>query len=54
MIESWKIDVDEYRPDRDRLDSLTDQLNWLRDAGFAAVDHIWHSWMEHFVTARKG
>lgn len=40
-------------PERDRIARLADQLDWLRDAGFASVDHVWHYWMEHLIIARK-
>lgn len=46
-------DLPEDAPDRDRLSRLEDQVNWLEDAGFRSVDHIWHYWMEHFIVCRK-
>lgn len=45
--------VGQDSPERDRIAPLASQLDWLREAGFKSVDHIWHFWMEHFVIARK-
>lgn len=40
-------------PDRDRISSFAKQEQWLRDARFRSVDHVWHYWMEHFLISRK-
>ena len=40
-------------PEKDRISPLDDQLEWLKEAGFASVDYIWHFWMEHFIICRR-
>ena len=45
--------VNQNSPERDRISPLAAQIEWLKEAGFGSVDHIWHFWMEHFVICRK-
>lgn len=40
-------------PEKDRISPLAAQIEWLKEAGFGSVDHIWHFWMEHFIVCRK-
>ncbi|MDE3001570.1 MAG: class I SAM-dependent methyltransferase [Gemmatimonadota bacterium] len=40
-------------PEKDRISPLAAQIEWLKEAGFGSVDHIWHFWMEHFIICRK-
>lgn len=44
---------DEDSAEKDRISSLAAQIEWLKEAGFRSVDHIWHFWMEHFIICRK-
>lgn len=37
----------------DRITSVSNHLQWLDQAGFISVDHIWHLWMEYFIIARR-
>jgi len=45
--------VDQDSPEKDRISRLSYQIEWLKEAGFRSVDHIWHFWMEHFIICRK-
>lgn len=45
--------VDQDSPEKDRISRLSSQIEWLKEAGFQSVDHIWHFWMEHFIICRK-
>ncbi len=53
QYESAKHALAESSPERDRLSSMSDQIDNLRGAGFASVDTVWHFWMEHLVIAQK-
>jgi len=41
------------RRSHDRCASVPDQLDWLRDAGFTAVDCVWKHWEDAVLVARK-
>ncbi len=51
--EHAKSALDESSPERDRISTLDEQMQNLRDAGFSSIDRVWHFWMEHLVVARK-
>ena len=53
QLEAMKSAIEEDSPEKDRIADFTKQIEWLREAGFGSVDHIWHFWMEHFIIARK-
>ena len=40
-------------PENDRKSGFSAQVDWLSEAGFRSVDHVWHFWMAHFVICRK-
>lgn len=46
-------ETEEDSPERDRISPLAAQIEWLKEAGFRSVDHIWHFWMEHSIICRK-
>ncbi len=52
-LEEEKRMLGDDAPDRDRIAPLSAHLDWLSQAGFRSVDHVWHFWMEHFIIARK-
>ena len=52
-LEQVKARLAEDAADRDRISPYDVQMEWLEEAGFGSIDHIWHFWMEHFVIARK-
>ena len=54
QVEAAKAHLDDGCPEKDRIAPLAVHLAWLKAAGFASVDAIWHFWMEHFLIARKG
>lgn len=45
--------VSDDSPEKDRIAGFAAHIEWLNDAGFRSVDHIWHLFMEHFIIARK-
>ena len=45
--------VSDDSPEKDRIARFSSHIEWLNDAGFRSVDHIWHLFMEHFVISRK-
>jgi ubiquinone/menaquinone biosynthesis C-methylase UbiE len=52
-VEAMVSRVGEDSPEGDRISRFSSHLEWLREAGFRSVDHIWHFWMEHFIISRK-
>jgi hypothetical protein len=52
-VREMNAQVDDDSPEKDRISRLSLQLDWLKEAGFRSVDHIWHFWMEHFIICRK-
>jgi ubiquinone/menaquinone biosynthesis C-methylase UbiE len=53
QVDAMKSQLRDGSPEKDRIARLSSHLEWLREAGFRSVDHIWHFWMEHFIIARK-
>ena len=45
--------VSDDSPEKDRIAGFSAHIQWLKDAGFRSVDHIWHLFMEHFIISRK-
>lgn len=52
-MDDAKTDLAQDAPDLDRLSPFSDQIGWMKEAGFRSVDHIWHDWMEHFIICRR-
>lgn len=52
-INTMVSQVSDDSPEKDRIARFSAHIEWLNDAGFRSVDHIWHLFMEHFVISRK-
>lgn len=52
-INTMASQVSDDSPEKDRIARFTEHIEWLKDAGFRSIDHIWHLFMEHFIISRK-
>lgn len=52
-INTMVSEVNDNSPEKDRIAHFSSHIEWLNDAGFRSVDHIWHLFMEHFIISRK-
>ena len=52
-INTMVSEVSDNSPEKDRIAGFAAHIEWLNEAGFRSVDHIWHLFMEHFIISRK-
>jgi len=52
-VDAIKFQLGDSSPEKDRIARFSSHMEWLKEAGFRSVDHIWHFWMEHFIISRK-
>ncbi|MDE0687046.1 MAG: class I SAM-dependent methyltransferase [Candidatus Poribacteria bacterium] len=52
-INTMVSQVSDDSPEKDRIADFAAHMEWLNEAGFRSVDHIWHLFMEHFIISRK-
>jgi hypothetical protein len=50
--QEWEMWM-QHQADHDHHDTLTDQIDWLRNAGFSMVDCPWRYLLWAVVQARK-
>jgi len=53
QVDAMKSQLGDNSPEKDRIACFSSHLEWLREAGFRSVDHIWHFLKEHFIISRK-